>query len=156
MPELIYLANTIINEQSKRFVLCIDIGRQDLGNKLMAFTELLFGNYEHIRIIIAHSSGEGLDEKHGHFFEELEIRSGAPDELKNFDDDEAKVYLEAHGSKVEFFDLKRVTNFNPLLLNTAIKVQVERWKDKYDNICDRAREKGPSGHIKFDHIFQLC
>ena len=24
------------------------------------------------------------------------------------------------------------------------------------NICDRAREKGPSGHIKFDHIFQLC
>ena len=27
---------------------------------------------------------------------------------------------------------------------------------KQIHICDRAREKGPSGHIKFDHIFQLC
>ena len=23
-------------------------------------------------------------------------------------------------------------------------------------ICDRASKKGPSGHIKFDHLFQLC
>ena len=24
------------------------------------------------------------------------------------------------------------------------------------SICDRASEKGPSGHIKFDHLFQIC
>ena len=23
-------------------------------------------------------------------------------------------------------------------------------------ICDWASEKGPSGHIKFDHVFQIC
>ena len=27
---------------------------------------------------------------------------------------------------------------------------------KSSHICDWASEKGPSGHIKFDHIFQLC
>ena len=29
----------------------------------------------------------------------------------------------------------------------------------YDQVnikCDRTSEKGPSGHIKFDHLFQLC
>ena len=26
----------------------------------------------------------------------------------------------------------------------------------YNKICNWASEKGPSGHIKFDHIFQLC
>ena len=26
----------------------------------------------------------------------------------------------------------------------------------YGTICDWASEKGPSGHIKFDHFFQLC
>lgn len=24
------------------------------------------------------------------------------------------------------------------------------------NICDWTNKKGPSGHIKFDHIFKLC
>ena len=26
----------------------------------------------------------------------------------------------------------------------------------YIRICDQASENGPSGHIKFDHLFQLC
>ena len=29
-------------------------------------------------------------------------------------------------------------------------------RDSQFHICDRASEKGLSGHIKFDHIFQLC
>lgn len=39
-----------------------------------------------------------------------------------------------YGSKVDFPDLKQMTNFNPVLLHTAIQVQKAQWIDKYNDV----------------------
>ena len=41
--------------------------------------------------------------------------------LQNFDEEEAKVYLEKCGEDSEF-EFKKIKNFNPLLLETAMRV----------------------------------
>lgn len=112
LPQFDSLARTMITEKHRRFVLCIDIGGhncKDLGDKLIKFTELLLGDHEHIRIIIAHSSGEGQDQKHKHFFQQLESRSGIPKELKTLMMKKQQyILIDAYGSNVGFLDLKRV------------------------------------------------
>ena len=55
-----------------------------------------------------------------------------------------------------------------LIISTSVRSYIHSLQDNklivtetyvhcmYIAICDRASEKGPSGHIKFDHLFQLC
>ena len=68
-------------------------------------------------------------------------------------------------------DLKMHTNIKPYLANITIYKQTCQvgyafldagtciCRDTYHVslvICDWASENGPSGHTKFDHIFQIC
>ena len=63
------------------------------GERLLElFWVLVSSNNDHIRLIIAHSSGEGLDGKQKDFFADLKCCSGYFIELKNFDDQEADTF----------------------------------------------------------------
>lgn len=105
LPKFDQLSDAMIRQSHRRFVVCIDIGRhndEDLGNKLIKFTYSLLGSCSHIRMIIAHSSGAGLNHKHKNLFGDLELKCCKQVELVNFSDEEAREYLKCMVQRLTF------------------------------------------------------
>ena len=55
------IAGHLAQSEGRKFVVCADIGKcnDPEGNKLLALLGPLLGNHHHIRLVVAHSSGEG-------------------------------------------------------------------------------------------------
>ena len=91
--------------------------------------------YDHIRIIIAHSSGEGLDKKHPDVFKALCHCHSKYVEVVNFNDIEAEVFLDLYGlNEVPASDIKQHTNWNPFLLQEVVVTHRRHWKSQYDDV----------------------
>ena len=133
------LAQTIISLESRKFVLCVDIGKRNStegGKELLDATGPLFHDLnQHIKLIIAHSSGEGFDRKHEGVFMTLRRGNSEFVQVENFNDKEAGKFVELYKlTKVPL--LKQMTNWNPYLLQEASSAHKRYWKDKYDDIFE--------------------
>ena len=77
----------------------------------------LLGRHHHIRLIVAHCSGEGINEKNTAFYMKLGEFCSTKVSFTNFSEDEARVFADVNNLKeIDFDQLKRMTNFNLLLL----------------------------------------
>jgi len=131
------IAEHLVQSEDRKFVVCADIGKcnHPEGNKLLALLGPLLGNHHNIRLIVAHSSGEGIDERNKAFYKKLNMFGSKKLTLTNFSEEDAKYFIDVNKlNEMDFDQLKRITNFNPLLLLNKVEKKVERWKDKFDTI----------------------
>ena len=131
------LAGKIIEDTVRNFVILVDLGKHDdnySGNKLMEFVRPLLGSYSHFKVILAHSSGEGINEHHKTFFKEVKDSGAVKVTLCNFSEAEAQTYCDKFNLHIPLNDLKEKTNFNPYLLQAATQAKKAHWKDKYDQV----------------------
>lgn len=134
------IAETVIRSKHRNFVVCADIGKCNSrgGMELLHMVYLLMGTLDHIKLIVAHSSGEGIDDKNKEFYQRLEECHSDIVEITNFSEEEAKQFVTAYNlDEIGLDQLKRMTNFNPSLLQTATKVKRQSWEGKYDNIFEQ-------------------
>ena len=131
------IAGHLVQSKDRKFVVCADIGKcnDPEGNKLLALLRPLLGNHRNIRLIIAHSSGEGVDERNKAFYKKLNMFGSKMLTLTNFSEEEAKYFIDMNElNEINFDHLKRITNFNPLLLSKVKRAKTQRWKDKFDTV----------------------
>ena len=108
------------------------------GKKLLDLLDILLGRYHHIRLIVAHSSGEGINEKNKVFYTKLDQFDSNIVSLTNFSEGEARDFIDANNlNEMDFNQLKRMTNFNPLLLQKVNKTKKQYWKSKYDDVFEQ-------------------
>ena len=100
----------------------------------MEFVRPLLGSYSHFKVILAHSSGEGINEHHKTFFKEVKDSGAVKVTLCNFSEAEAQTYCDKFNLHIPLNDLKEKTNFNPYLLHAATQAKKAHWKDKYDQV----------------------
>lgn len=121
-------------------MVCADIGKCDDpgGKKLLDVIHSLLGRHHRIRVIVAHSSGEGINEKNKAFYTKLGEFCSTKVSFTNFSEDEARAFIDANNLKeIDFDQLKRMTNFNPLLLQEVKKTKTQHWETKNDDIFEQ-------------------
>ena len=137
------IAETLVLSKDRNFVVCADIGKCNSrgGMELLCMLDTLMGNFEHIKLIVALSSGKGIDDKNKEFYQRLKGFGSDIVEITNFSEEEAKQFVTAYNlDEIGLDQLKRMTNFNPSLLQIAEKVKRQRWESKCDNIFEQHLE----------------
>ena len=132
------LAQTIINYQQRKIVICLDYGKYNNG-RLKQFVHLFNSMSPHIRMIVAHSSGRGYYAVKSLWqtFQRLRIISKIIVTGRNFNDIEARKFQEIYKlQNVPFEYIKKNTNLNPLLLQEMVGAHNGSWKHEYDAVYE--------------------
>ena len=136
------LAQTIINYQQRKIVICLDYGKYNNG-RLKQFIPLFNSMSPHFRIIMAHSSGRGYyaDMSIRETFRILRIICKIAVTGGNFGDDKAKKFQEIYKLEVIPFEyVKKKTNCNPLLPQEMAGAHRICWKQNFDTIYQASIE----------------
>jgi len=110
---------------SKRFLLCVDLGKYKRHEELVNAVDPLVNcvsMFTHVKLIIAHSSGEGFGAHYPAILERLEILDSKCITAEDFSHEEAEAFVNIYGlSKIPMNVVIEQTNRNPLLM------QYFRW-----------------------------
>ena len=124
---------TEIVKQRTRVTLLLDFGKGDCTGDneplINRFKMIIRGNYDHIKVIVALSSGQGGIFNKDEFLRSL-VSSGKSVSFKNFSDKEASAFCNILGLKGKFPVLSKLTNNNPgliyFLMTYSLKLD---WKE---------------------------
>jgi len=117
-------------------VLCVDLGRYSGHDDLLSAVDPLFNTisiYTDVKLIIAHSSGEGFGPCCPDTFKRLQTMDSSFITAKCFSDNKAQAFVNMYGlSNIPMEVIVKQTNRNPLLMQHLKGANSRYWTNKYD------------------------
>jgi len=101
------------------------------------FKSILIGNFPHIIVIMAQSSGQGGIFNDSQIF--IKIKNAAEEaQFENFSDQEAQTFCSCMNVQGEYDNLKELTNNNPYLLFTVARNTIRsNWVEEAKSTLKR-------------------